>query len=205
MKCKCVVLSLVLFSLVNVTQSQTITKDSINYKNFVGTSLWSIANFFPDAADFYELDYGYRYTGKNAILLRTITWKYNAPLGIPYNSSSYGSTDEKYQGYVRAFGIGIGYQRIIWRGLFSSVYATPFLQNFYNTDGKKLNNGFQLFLQAYIGYRIQLLKKRFYIEPSIAFNYWPVNTNFPSTFLQKENKWPNYFLFEPHLNLGLNF
>jgi len=205
MKCKLVVLFLVLFFWIDFSNSQTVNKDSIHYKYFIGTSLWSIANLFPDAADFYELDFGYRYTGKDAIILRAITWKYNAPLGIPYNSSSYGSSDEKYPGYVRAFGIGIGYQRYIWRGLFSSIYATPFLQNFYDSDSKKTNNGFQLFLQGYIGYRIQLFKNRFYIEPSIAFNYWPVNTNFPENFLQKENKWPNYFLFEPHFNLGLNF
>jgi len=205
MKCKLVVLFFVFFFWVNFSNCQTIKNDSGNYKHFLGTSLWSIANLFPDAADFYELDYGYRYTGKDAVILRAITWKYNAPLGIPIYSSSYNSADENYSGYVRAFGIGIGYQRTIWKGLFSSVYATPFLQHFYGSDSKKLTNGFQLFMQAYIGYRIQLLKNRFYIEPSIAFNYWPVNTNFPETFLQKENKWPNYFLFEPHFNLGLNF
>ena len=205
MKCKLAVLFLVLVFWVDFSNSQTVNKDSIHYNYFLGTSFWSIANLFPDAADFYELDFGYRYTGKDAIILRAITWKYNAPLGIPFNSSLYGSSDEKYLGYVRAFGIGIGYQRYIWRGLFSSVYATPFLQNFYDSDSKKTNNGFQLFLQGYIGYRIQLFKNRFYIESSIAFNYWPINTNFPATFLQKENKWSNYFFFEPHFNLGLNF
>ena len=205
MKCKLAVFFFVLFFGITDSNCQTIHNDSIQYKYFVGTSLWTIANFFPDAADFYELDFGYRFTGKDAILLRALTWKYNAALGIPLLSSSYGSPDEKYPGYVRAFGISIGYQRSIWRGLFASVYATPFLQNFYDSDSKKTNTGFQLFLQGYIGYRVQLFEKRFYIEPSIACNYWPINTHFPASFLQKEKNWPNYFLCEPHFNLGFNF
>jgi len=72
-------------------------------------------------------------------------------------------------------------------------------------QNEKIQSGFQLYLQARIGYRLELFEKRFFLEPSISFNYWPINTNFPNKFLEKENNWPNYFLFEPHLNFGINF
>lgn len=203
MKTKILILVLLVFCSLDYCFSQAVKQDVLIYKHFVGTSLWSIANLFPDPADFYELDYGYRFTSKDAVIVRAITWKYNAPLGIPYGSS-YGSLDEKYAGYVRAFGVGLGYQRYIWKSLFSAIYATPFLQDFYDSDNKKTQNGFQLFTQAQIGYRVKLFQNRFYIEPSITCNYWPINTNFPTTFAQKEAKWPNFFLFEPHFNIGVN-
>lgn len=203
MKGEILILVLLVFCSVDYCFSQAVKQDELVYKHFIGTSLWSIANLFPDPADFYELDYGYRFTNKDAVIVRAITWKYSAPLGIPYGSS-YGSLEEKYAGYVRAFGVGIGYQRYIWKSLFSAIYTTPFLQNFYNSDNKKIQNGFQLFTQAQIGYHVKLFQTRFYIEPSITCNYWPLNTNFPTTFAQKEAKWPSYFLFEPHFNIGVN-
>jgi hypothetical protein len=45
----------------------------------------------------------------------------------------------------------------------------------------------------------------FPLEPAIGFNYCPVNTNFSDGFPQLKNNSLNYFLFEPHLNSGINF
>jgi hypothetical protein len=173
-------------------------------KYFVGSSLWSIANLFPEPADFYQLDFGYRFTQKDALIIEAITWKYDAPLGIPYGTS-FEDTKEDYPGYIRAFGIGLDYQRMLWKQIFTTVHATPFLQKFYDLQNKKIQNGFQLFLQVRFGYHIELFKNRMYLEPSVAFNYWPVNTNLPASFKIKENQWNNYFLFEPGLNFGVNF
>lgn len=168
------------------------------------TSVWMIANLFPDSADFYQLSLGYQLDEKNVLFLNGLTWKYSAPLGISFGPD-FESPDEEYPGYVRAFGLGIGYQRFFWKGLYSTVYVTPFAQNFYSNNDKLIDSGFQLFLQLQTGYQINFFKGRLYIKPALSFNYWPVNTNFPESFKQKEKNWPAYFLFEPHLNIGFTF
>ncbi len=188
-----------------MTYSQTTKQDSTYKKHFVSTSLWSVANLFPDPADFYELNYGYRITQKDAIIVNATTWKYWEPLGIPLMDDKKYAHIEDYPGYVRAYGIGIVYQRFLWQQVYSSIHANTFLQNFYNEQNEKIQSGFQLYLQARIGYRLNLFKKRFFLEPSLSFNYWPININFPDSFLEKEKNWPNYFLFEPHLNFGISF
>ena len=40
---------------------------------------------------------------------------------------------------------------------------------------------------------------------SFAFNYWPVYTNLPASFAERENKWHNYFFHEPGFNFGFKF
>lgn len=184
---------------------QTAKLDSAYKKHFVSTSLWSIANLFPDPADFYELNYGYRFTSKDAIILNATTWKYWEPLGIPYTNDKKYKHIEDYPGYVRAWGIGVVYQRFIWKKLYSTIHTNAFIQNFHDTTDVKIQSGFQLYLQARLGYRIELFKKRVFLEPSFSFNYWPINTNFPTSFSEIEDKWPNYFPIEPHLNFGVNF
>jgi hypothetical protein len=67
------------------------------------------------------------------------------------------------------------------------------------------SRGLQLYLQSRIGYRIALLKRRWFVEPSVAFNYWPINTNLPARFGAVERGAPNYFLFEPGLHFGFTF
>jgi len=56
-----------------------------------------------------------------------------------------------------------------------------------------------------LGYHFEFFKNRVYLEPSVAFNYWPIDTNFPASFSAIENKWPDYFLLEPGLNFGIKF
>ena len=172
---------------------------------FVETSAWMIANLLPDPPDFYQLCLGYRLDEKNTLILNGITWKYPAPLGIPMWDPGFDSPDEEYPGYVRAFGLGIGYQRFMWKGLFASVYAIPFIQKFYSSDDQFIQSGFQLYLQAQLGYQIDFFGGRLFLKPAIYANYWPVNTNFPDAFQQKERNWPNYQPFEPHLNIGIRF
>lgn len=184
---------------------KTSEHDTAYKKHFVSTSLWSVANLLPDPADFYELNFGYRFTSKDALICNATTWKYWEPLGIPLMSEKKYQHLEDYPGYVRAFGVGVSYQRFIWRKLYSSLHTNAFVQNFYDNRKTKIQTGFQLYLQFRVGYRVEFLKKRFFLEPALSFNYWPINTNLPASFSQKENQWPNYFLFEPHLNVGVSF
>ena len=89
--------------------------------------------------------------------------------------------------------------------LYASAQATPFVQQFYGAAGEHLENGLQLYLQLRLGYRIELFQHRWFIEPSLACNYWPVNTNFPAAFQSIEDDAPDYYLFEPGLHFGYKF
>jgi len=197
-----------LFLLICFFTSISLAADEL-YKNetpcMVETSVWMIANAFPDPPDFYQLSFGYQLDKKNSLFLTGITWKYWAPLGIPMWDSRFESPDEEYPGYVRAFGLGLGYQRFIWNGAFAALYAIPFHQTFYSEKDKQIQSGFQLYLQVQLGYQFNFFNGRFFIKPAMYMNYWPVNTNFPEEFKQKEKGWPNYQPFEPHLNIGFTF
>jgi hypothetical protein len=145
-----------------------------------------------------QLNYGYRITQKDNIIFEAITWTYYEPLG------TYGSSEEFYPGKVRAYGIGVGYQRFLWKNLFTTIEPTFFLQQFYDSDGNKIQKGFQLYLQFIAGYRFEFFKNRMFVEPAIALKYWPVNTNFPDSFSAIEKGTLRY-KFEPALNFGFRF
>ena len=173
-------------------------KHIIKYRHSIGASLFMVSNFFPESADYYLLFYGYRLSQKDRIFVEFNTWKYSEPLG------TYGHSEEFYPGYVRAYGVGIGYQRFHWKGLFTSVSATPFIKQYYDMDNNKIQNGFQLYLQLIAGYRFEFFKKYFFLEPAYALKYWPVDTKFPADFAEIEEGAPKY-IFEPSLNFGFKF
>jgi hypothetical protein len=189
-------LVIAMFSIMAICQTEN--KDSAFRRHFVGSSLFSLLNLAPDPADFYQLDYGYFLTTKDAIIIEAITWKYSEPLG------TYPNSKELYPGKVRAYGAGLGYQRFLWKNLFMTVEPTFFLQQFYDTDSKKIQKGFQLYLQLILGYRFEFFKKRLFVEPAYALKYWPVNTNFPASFAAIESGAPKY-KFEPGLHFGIKF
>ena len=116
-----------------------------------------------------------------------------------------GSTHATYPGKLRVYGIGAGYQKFFWRGLFATGYVTPFLTNYYVNGSEKIRNGFQLHLRAVLGYRFELFRHRLFLEPSVEFTHWPVNTNMPLSFKTVENKYPDYSLFSPNLYFGFRF
>ena len=177
--------------------SVQIEKQNINRRHSVGSSLFLLGNL-GDSVNFFQLNYGYRLTQKDNFIVEAITWTYYEPLG------TYASSEEYYPGKVRAYGIGLGYQRFLWKNLFTTVEPTLFLQQFFDTDDKKIQKGFQLYLQFIVGYRFEFLKKRMFIEPAYALKYWPVNTNFPASFAAIERGAPKY-KFEPGLNFGFRF
>jgi hypothetical protein len=172
-------------------------KQDLKLRHFVGTSLFLFGNI-GDSVNFIQLNYGYQLTQKDVIIAEAITWTYYEPLG------TYGKSDEFYPGKVKAYGLGLGYQRFLWKKLYSTFEPTFFLQQFYDTDDKHIQNGFQLYLQFIVGYRLEFFKKRMFIEPAFALKYWPVNTDFPASFAAVEEGKPKY-IFEPALNFGIKF
>jgi hypothetical protein len=188
-------LMIVLFSTVVFCQKENTEADFKRHS--IGSTLFLLGNI-GDSVRFMQLNYGYRLTPKDNLTVEAITWTYYEPLG------TYGSSKEYYPGKVRASGIGLGYQRFLWKNLFTTIEPTFFLQQFYDSDDNKIQKGFQLYLQFIAGYRFELFKKRFFIEPAIAVKYWPVNTNFPSAFAAVENGVQKY-KFEPALNFGFRF
>ncbi len=174
---------------------------------FIGTSGFVLVNLIPNQEnppDFFQLNFGYWVTGKDVLSLEAITWKYNSPLGIPYGPS-YDDPAEAYPGYVREFGLGIAYQRFLWKGAYAATHMLPLYQIYVDTGTNTSQKGFELFLTLRVGYHFKVLKKRIFIEPSIACTYWPINANVPERFSVVEQKWPNFFLFEPGLHLGFKF
>jgi hypothetical protein len=178
---------------------QTEKRDSTFRRHSVGSSLLLLGNFAPgDPPYYFQLNYGYRLTKNDNFIAEAITWTYYEPLG------TYGSSDEFYPGKIRAYGIGLGYQRFLWKNLYSTVEPTFFLQQFYDTNDKKIQKGFQLYLQFILGYRFEFFKKRLFLEPAYAIKYWPINTNFPASFAAIESGAPKYKC-EPSLNFGFSF
>jgi hypothetical protein len=185
----------------NFTQTDSVSvktkKQDINRRHSVGSTLFLLGNI-GDSVCFFQLNYGYRLTQKDNIIVEAITWTYYEPLGTYMNSKEY------YPGKVRAYGIGLGYQRFLWKNLYTTVEPTFFLQQFYDSDDKKIQKGFQLYLQFILGYRFEFFKKHLFVEPAYALKYWPVNTNFPASFAAIESGAPKY-KFEPGLNFGFKF
>jgi hypothetical protein len=172
-------------------------KQDIKWRHSLGSSLFLFGNI-GDSVNFIQLNYGYQLTQKDIIIAEAISWTYYEPLG------TYGKSDEFYPGKVKAYGLGLGYQRFLWKNLFTTVEPTFFLQQFFGTEDKHIQNGFQLYLQFIAGYRFEFFKKRVFVEPAVALKYWPVNTNFPASFAAIEEGKPKY-KFEPALNFGIKF
>ncbi len=177
---------------------------SPSYRCFVGSSALVLGNLAADPPSFYQLNIGYRITPKDVISLEAITWTYKAPLGIPFGPS-WGDAGENYPGSIREYGIGVTYQRFLWKGLYTSLQVIPFKRIYRDGDKNTIQKGFQLFSTFRIGYHIPLFKNRLFIEPSIASTFWPISTNVPPSFAEKDARWNRFFLFEPGLHFGLNF
>ncbi len=174
-------------------------KQEIFRRHSIGSSLFVSFNYFvEDPADYYILSYGYQLTQKDVFIVEAWTWKYNEPLG------TYDNSEKMYPGKIRAYGIGAGYQRFHWKNLYTTIEATPLLQQFYDSDDNKIQKGIQLYLQFIAGYRFEFFNKRLFIEPAYALKYWPVDTNFPKSFADIERGTPKH-IFEPSLNFGFRF
>lgn len=204
-KILCFTLILMIVSTLQV-KAQYAKQDSIYKKYFVGSTLFMLGNFSTvNKPDFVQLNLGYRITGKDVISLELITWKHAWPLGInPFYDKEYGTPEEKFPGYIREYGIGLAYQRYLWKGLYVAVHAMPMWQTFMNENGDKVDNGFIIFNTNRVGYHIKLFKDRFFIEPSLGIAGRAFYTEMPDGFKEKDDQWPKYTP-EPGLHFGYNF
>lgn len=173
-------------------------------KYFLGSTLFVLANLAPNPPKYYQLNFGYRITPKDVISFEAITWTYNGPLGRPYGKD-FENDASNFPGTVQAFGAGLAYKRFLWKRAYVQVHSTALYQNYLDKAGDKIQSGFQLFNTVRVGYQFRFFKNRFFLEPSIACTFWPINTNLPQSFREQEDQFPSYFLGEPGLHFGFNF
>lgn len=183
-------------------------KSSVADRKFsVSTPYLTFANFGSEKTNthHYEFHFGYKLTPKDKIGIKIATWKLFAPMGIQLWDPLFLNESEFFPGRLRESGLGVTYQRMLWKGLFTSLEILPLWKTYLDENDKKIGNGFKLYTTYHLGYHISLFKGRLYIEPQIHCNYWPIDTKIPQGFKEKESKWNNYLLFEPNLYIGVNF
>ncbi|MDD4309690.1 MAG: hypothetical protein PHO32_04875 [Candidatus Cloacimonetes bacterium] len=173
--------------------------NDVAFRHTIGSTLCMLRNIGADKPIYFgQLNYGYRLTPKDNLLVEAITNTYYKPLGA--NDSS----DDSYPGKVLAVGVGLGYQRFLWKNSFASVVATPYFQRFYDEEDKKIQDGLQLYVHGTVGYRFEFFKKRWFLEPMVGVALLPVNTNVPDSFAEIDSGKPDY-AFEPRIKFGYTF
>jgi hypothetical protein len=173
-------------------------KQESAWRHHIGSSLFMGFNLLPDPADYYLLSYGYYFSQKDVFIVEAWTWTVYEPIG------TYGDSETPYPGKITSYGIGAGYQRFHWKNLYTTIEATPLVQQYYDSDDNKIQKGLQLYCQFIAGYRFELYNKRMFIEPAVALKYWPIDTNYPESFAEIEEGTPNH-IFEPSLIFGFRF
>lgn len=188
-------------------KAQYAKSDSVYKRWFIGSSMFLLGNLSStNPPGFVQLNAGYRITGKDVITLELKTWKYAWPNGIhPFFNKSYGNKEEEFPGYIREYGFSVAYQRFLWKGLYAELNVMPAWQSFINTEGNKIDNGFQVFNTYRVGYHIKLSKDRFFIQPSIAITHRAYHTKMPDGFKQLDDKWSKFVFGEPGFHFGYNF
>lgn len=181
-----------------------------DHKFHVSTTWLSFANFGDEKTNthHYELHLKYKLDPKNILGVKFATWRLFQPMGILWWDGLLDKIDsqsEFYPGYLREKGLGVSYQRMLWKGLFTTVEILPQLKTYLDEDNNKIANGFKLYTSYHVGYHITLFKGRMFLEPQIHCQYWPIDTNTPQSFKAIDNKWRNYFLLEPNLYIGVKF
>ena len=178
-----------------------------DFKFSVGTTYLTFLNFGPELKNthHYEFHFGYKLTPKDKIGIKVATWKLFAPMGIQLWDPLFQDESEFYPGKLQERGIGVTYQRILWKGLFATAEIYPLWKTYLDENNEETGRGFKLYTSYHLGYHIGLFKNRMYLEPQVHCNYWPIDSDGPHDFEEKESKWSNYFLFEPNLYIGVNF
>jgi hypothetical protein len=197
-----------------LASSQNLTqKASSTYKNTIPVYRFSVStpwltflNFGPEETNthHYEFHFEYNLSPKDRIGIKVTTWQLFTPMGIPWGPYKM-DENEFYPGKLKEDGIGITYQRILWKGIFAAIEILPLKKTYLDENKVKTGDGFKLYTSYHLGYHLPLFKNRLYIEPQIHCNYWPIDSKGPEGFEEKESKWNNYFLFEPNLYIGVNF
>ncbi len=188
-------------------KAQYAKTDSTYKRCFVGSTIFLLGNLAAtNPPGFFQLNVGYRITGKDVITVEPKTWKYAWPNGIhPFLNKSYGKAEEEFPGYIREYGVSVAYLRSLWKGLYAELNIMPTWQNFVNEDGHKIGKGFQIFNTYRTGYHIKLFKDRFFIQPSLAITHRAYHTRMPDGFKQLDDKWSKFVFGEPEFHFGFNF
>ena len=185
--------------------AQSVKQDNTHKKWFVGSTLLLFGNFSKvNKPEFVQLHLGYRITPKNVVSFEFKRSIYAWPLGIPWGPS-FDAPGLNYPGHARILAPTLAYQRFWWKGIYTSAHALNAFEKYLDEENKKIGNGYTLYMTFRLGYQLKFFKNRFFFEPSIGLSYWPIRINTPESFKTVENKWPNYFPFEPGLHFGYNF
>lgn len=184
--------------------AQNAKQDSTYKRWFVGSSLLMFGNFDKtNNPEYILLNAGYRITPKDIVSVRFERYIYASPKGIPLGPSL-DAPELNYPGHGRIIAPSIGYQKLWWKGLYTSIHILNAFEKYTDENTKKIGNGFTLYLDTYLGYQFNFCKGRFFFDPAIGISYWPVRTGVPDSFNTLEQKWPKYFI-QPGLDLGFRF
>ena len=85
------------------------------------------------------------------------------------------------------------------------VQVNPYFLQYRDQADKKIQNGFQLYLQTRVGYTFNFSGDRWFLKPSIGINYFPITTNTPAGFEAIEDGFSPYNLFDVNLFFGYRF
>lgn len=156
-----------------------------------------------------ELHFKYELDAKNIVGVKFASWRLFQPMGILWWDGLLDKVEsgtEYYPGHVRETGLGVSYQRMLWKGLFTTAEVLPQYKTYLDLDNNKIGNGFKLYTSLHLGYHWAFgKKKQFFVEPQIHCQTWLIDTNTPAEFKELDNRWSNYFLFEPNLYFGIKF
>ena len=89
MKTNLAVFIVLLSLIVSISYSESIRDKNIYKKYFIGSDLFMLTNLAPELPHYYRLNFGYRITSKDVILIEVMIWDYSAPIGIPYGSDKW--------------------------------------------------------------------------------------------------------------------
>lgn len=194
-------------SMFGQNQTNQSLETSSERKFSVSTTYLSFINFGEEKTNthHYELHVGYKLTPKDRVGIKLATWKMFAPMGMPMQEQLKFDENNFYPGRFRETGIGVTYQRMLWKGLFATIEVLPQWKTYLDENDMNICNGFKLYTSYHVGYHITFFKDRMFVEPQIHCNYWPIDTNTPQSFKETDDKWNNYFLFEPNLYIGFKF
>ena len=209
-----IILSLFAFSAFAQTSSSVSNETEVTHKWRV-----SIPYLVPDEIIFgygrrtsiqmLELHVKRNLDEKNIIGVKFASWRLFQPMGITWWDGvvdKIESGTEYYDGYLREIGIGVTYQRMLWKGLFTSIEVLPQIQTYTDLDGNKIKNGFKLYNSVHLGYHAAFgKKKRLFVEPQVHINHWMFDNNSPAGFKEFDDKYGNVFWFEPNIYLGFKF
>jgi hypothetical protein len=200
------ILSTILF-LLCLTQvfSEDLEVELTDYKFSVISPWHTFLNWIGEDIEMYELHVNYDITPKDTIGIKVATWKIFEPMGIQLWDPNLMKKSEWFSGRIWERGIGITYQRYLWKGFFTSVEVMPMNKIFLDPDGKQIAQGFRLYTSLHVGYHFSFLNDRIFIEPQIHCNYWPINTKGPNGFREKVEEYDNFLLFEPNIYFGVSF